>query len=604
MIKLTDYITKRLVEYGVKDVFMISGGGAMHLNDSVGKQEGLNYYCSHHEQASAIGAEGYARTNDKLGVVVVTSGPGGTNTVTGVIGQWLDSVPVLYLSGQVKQETTIESCRNIGLRQLGDQEINIVDVVRPVTKFAAIIDDPKKVRYLLEKAIYTATTGRPGPVWLDVPLNIQASLIDESQLNPYIPEKQPLSVDNLDDKINKTIEQLKKSKRPVIICGRGIRLSGKADEFIKLAKKLKIPLLGTFNGFDIVSSDNEFFVGRIGTVGTRAGNFALQNADLVLSIGSRNNIRQISYGWKSYARHAYKIFVDIDKAELEKPTVKPDLAVNADAGIFIEKLAKKIEDENLPDWKEWVQWCVERKIKYPIVLPEYKNIEKLVQPYYFTQTLTECLNKDNTVVAGNGSACVTLFQAGVVHEQQRLFWNSGCASMGYDLPAAIGACIANGKKTTICLAGDGSLMMNLQELQTAVHYNLPLKIFILNNCGYISIKQTQDSFFEGRYVACDKSCGVSFPDFEKLANGFGIKFETIDNHVNLADKIKNVLNHNGPVLCDVKLIPDYKFTPKLSSEKKPDGRMVSKPLEDMYPFLSREEFKNNMLVPEWNEQGD
>ena len=596
MIKVTDYITKRLVEYGVKDVFMISGGGAMHLVDSVGRQKGLRYVCPHHEQAAAIAAEGYSRVSGKIGVVVVTSGPGGTNTLTGVIGQWLDSVPCLYLSGQVKRETTIAAYPKLNLRQLGDQEINIADIVKPVTKYAAMVWNPNDIRYQLEKAVYLATHGRPGPVWLDIPLDIQASMVDERSLRGYEEKNEPVfQKAQIVKSVDETVGRLIRSKRPVIICGNGIRLSGKQNQFLALAEKLKIPLLATFNGFDLIPSEHKLFAGRIGTVGDRAGNFALQNADFVLSIGSRNNIRQVSYDWKSFARRAFKVFVDIDKAELLKPTVKPDIQINSDAGVFIDIMRSSLSKTKLPDWNGWLAWCRERKEKYPVVLPEYKKIKRFVQPYYFIQALTKNLTKDMTVVAGNGTACVTLFQAGIVRKGQRMFWNSGCASMGYDLPAAIGACIAGGKKKTICLAGDGSLMMNVQELQTVAHGKLPLKIFVLNNYGYISIKQTQDSFF-GKRVACDASCGVSFPDIRKVGEAFGLSTEVIESHVNIENKIKKILNSDRPCLCEVRLTPEYKFAPKLSSEKMPDGRMVSKPLEDMYPFLDRKEFIKNIIT--------
>ncbi len=604
MIKLTDYIVQRLIEYGIKHVFMISGGGAMHLNDSVGKRKGLAYICNHHEQASAIGAEGYARASGKLAVVVVTSGPGGTNTLTGVIGQWLDSVPVLYLSGQVKRETTIERCRDIGLRQLGDQEINIVDIVRPVTKFAAQINNPVEVKRLLEKAIYLATHGRPGPVWLDIPLDIQGAMIDEDTLNNYNSEEDLLMFDHDDFrlKVSQTVNLLKAADRPVFLAGNGIRIAGAAQSYRLLIEQMGIPVLSTFNGFDLIPTEHPQFVGRIGTVGDRAGNFALQNSDLLLSVGSRNNIRQISYNWETYARGAKKVIVDIDAAELKKPTIKPDLAIHADAGSFLQELSSQLYCKKLPSWDSWRDWCIERKKKYSVVLPEYEEASEFVNPYYFIKTLCECLENDAIVVAGNGTACVVLFQAGIVKEGQRFFWNSGCASMGYGLPAAIGACFAAGKKQVVCIAGDGSLQMNLQELQTVVQHDLPVKLFVLNNKGYISIKQTQDNFFSGRHTACDATCGVSFPDIRKIAAAYGLPSKIIIEQKTMKKEIQNILNAPGPLICEVRLADDYKFAPKLSSENKPDGRIVSKPLEDMYPFLDREEFRGNMLVPEWEPQ--
>jgi len=594
MIKLSDYVAKRLTEHGVKDVFMISGGGAMHLNDAVGKCKGLKYFCNHHEQASAIGAEGYSRVSDRLGVAVVTTGPGGTNTLTGVIGQWLDSVPALYISGQVKFSTTTASCPKVGLRQLGDQEINIVDIVKPVTKFAQMLTDPYQVKYVLDKAIHLATTGRPGPVWIDIPLNVQAAMIDERKLPVFKPEPARKPKD-LKSKAAKAVAMLRAARRPVIIAGHGIRIAGAQAGFEKLAAKLKIPVLATFGGFDLMPNSSPWFAGRIGTIGTRGGNFSLQNADLVISLGSRNNVRQVSYDWANYAHRAKKIVVDIDPAELAKPTVKPDLPVSADVGDFMAAMLAALPEGSAGDFTGWLAWCRERNRRYPVVLEEYKKLKSKVSPYHFIETLTAALKPATPVVAGNGSACVCLFQAGIVNKGQRIFWNSGCASMGYDLPAAIGACVGSGGKETVCLAGDGSIMMNLQELATVAHYKLPLKIFVLNNDGYVSIRQTQENFFQGRYVACDSRSGVGFPDFVSVGRSFGLKTEVIDSVKTMKAKIKRVLSAKGPVLCDVRLPAGHKFMPKLSSEKRPDGSMVSKPLEDMWPFLDRQEFQNNMI---------
>jgi len=596
MIKISDYIVQRLVEYGVKDVFMISGGGAMHLNDSVGTNESIRYICNHHEQASAIAAEGYARLSGKLSVVIVTSGPGGTNTITGVIGQWLDSVPVLYISGQVKRSTTIASCPDIPLRQLGDQEINIIDIVRPITKFAATIDNPIETGKLLDQAIYTAISGRPGPVWLDIPLDIQGAMVNEEEMLPYLIPRKDKSINGiLRSSVMETFQILQNAKRPAIIAGHGIRIAEATDIFHKLIIKLGIPVLSTFNGFDIMEYDNPLFIGRIGTIGNRAGNFVLQNCDVLLCLGSRNNIRQTGFEWSSFARKAIKIIVDIDKAELDKPTIRPDLAINLDVKPFLEELDANLNNYLLPDWIEWVQWCQERKANYPAVTTDMCRQSDNVNPYYFMKVLTESLEANAVVIAGNGTACVTLFQAGIVKKGQRYIWNSGCASMGYDLPAAIGACFAKGTGDIVCLAGDGSLQMNLQEMQTVVHHRLPIKIFVLNNEGYISIRQTQDSFFGGNRVACDNTCGVSFPNIAKIATAYGIPSVVIDKSENLREKIDQILNSPGPIICEVYLDPHCKFSPKASSERKPDGTMVSKPLEDMYPFLPRVEFNSNML---------
>ena len=577
-------------------MFMISGGGAMHLNDAIGKCKGLEYICNHHEQASAIGAEGYSRVSDRLGVVIVTTGPGGTNTLTGVIGQWLDSIPALYISGQVKYKTTKASCPEAGLRQLGDQEINIVDIVKPVTKFAQMLTDPYQVRYVLEKAIYTAMNGRPGPVWLDIPLDVQAALIDEEKLPGFTPETPAPGSSDVVIQAGKALEMLRAAKRPVIVAGHGIRLAGAQPLLEKLADALKIPVLTTFCGFDLLPNESPWFAGRIGTIGTRGGNFSLQNSDLVLSLGSRNNIRQVSYDWGNYAPRARKIVVDIDSAELIKPTIKPDLPVKADVGEFLAGLIAALPAGGAGDFSGWLAWCRERSRNYPVVLEEYKRLKTKVSPYHFVETLTGMLPADTAVVSGNATASICLFQAGIVKKGQRLFCNSGCASMGYDLPAAIGACVGSGRKEVVCLAGDGSLMMNLQELATVAHYRLPVKIFVFNNDGYISIKQTQENFFESRYTACGPRSGVGLPDFVKVGGAFGLHTEIIENVAEMGEKISRVLGFNGPALCDVRLPADHKFMPKLSSEKKPDGSMVSKPLEDMWPFLDREEFKKNMLT--------
>lgn len=595
MIKLTDYICNYLANLGVKDVFMISGGGAMHLVDSVGKHPKLKYYCPHHEQAAAIAAEGYARTSGKIGVVVVTSGPGGTNTLTGVIGQWLDSIPCLYLSGQVKKETTIEHYPKLNLRQIGDQEINIIDIVKPVTKYAVMVNDPKTIRYHLEKAIYLATHGRPGPVWLDIPLDVQSAQVDQAKLKGYKPDKnKPTEL-----KIDKFLKLLKTAQRPVVIAGHGIRISGSEKLFFSLIDRLNIPVVSTFNGFDLMPTNHPLFIGRLGTVGDRAGNFAVQNSDLIICLGTRNNIRQISYNWKSFGREAKKVVVDIDPAELVKPTLKADLPINADVKGFIKASLPRSSAIKSATWTKWLHWCQERKVKYPVVLPKYYQQKQLVNPYVFIKTLTEKLDAKAIVVAGNGTACVTLFQAGIVKIGQRMFWNSGCASMGYDLPASIGACIAANKEQVVCLAGDGSLQMNIQELQTVAYHQLPIKIFVLNNSGYISIRQTQESFFNKHYVACDTTCGVSMPDIIKVANAYGLKTKRIEGQDNLAKELKEVLEEKGPFVCEIMLMPDYKFSPKLASQKLPDGRMVSKPLEDLWPFLDRKEFKGNLLIKEW-----
>ncbi len=592
--RVTDYIFKYLADYGVKHVFLVTGGGAMHLNDALKNENRIKYFCTYHEQGAAIAAEGYARAKGSLAVVNVSSGPAVTNALTGVIGQWLDSVPVLYLSGQVKYETTIGSDpNNLSLRQLGDQEINVIEMVKGVTKYAKMITEPQSIKQELDKAVNLATTGRPGPVWLDIPLNVQGALIDEKSLSSEKINNSSLTIE--DDTVSSVINEIKKAKRPIFVAGHGIRIAKAEKEFIKLVDSLKIPVLSTFNGMDLISSKSDNFIGRIGTLGSRAGNFALQNADLIVFFGTRNNIRQISYNWSSFGKNAKKIIVDIDYAELNKKTIKGDIIIQSDAKDFINKLSAKVPKSFNID-KKWKEWCLLRKNKYPIVLREYKVSNKnSVNPYFFVEELTTMMSENAIIVAGNGSACVVLFQAGIVKSGQRFIYNSGCASMGYALPASIGASLAV-NRDVICITGDGSIQMNIQELQSIKHHKLPIKIFILNNQGYNSMKLTQTTFFNKNFIGCNESSGISFPDNSKLADLYGLKYFKIDSTSKMTDVIKKILSYSGGVLCEVMLTKDYVIAPKLTSERRPDGSMVTKPLEDLYPFLDRDEFLSNMIV--------
>ncbi|NDC40859.1 MAG: thiamine pyrophosphate-binding protein [Chitinophagia bacterium] len=598
MIKVTDYIVKRLEEYGIQHVFMVTGGGAMHLNDSFGKSQQIQCICNHHEQASAIAAEGYARMKQSLAVVNVTTGPGGLNTLNGVLGQWTDSVPVLYISGQVRYDTTVANYPGSQLRQLGDQEVDIVRVVSPLTKYATTITQPDHIVAELDKAIDIAISGRPGPVWIDVPMNIQGATFDETTAPAYIPAKDTATTSNINDSIQSLNELLAAASRPVIVAGHGIRLGQSIETFQRIATTLSIPILSTLNGFDINETESDLYIGTIGSIGSRAGNFALQNADLVIYLGTRNNIRQISYNYASVARAARKVAVDIDAAELSKPFMKYDLAIHADLKDFLTAWEQHMQpDPAKLEW--WRNWCLERKRRYPAVLESYKNLSDCINPYHFMEQLTLQLPDNATVVTGDATACICYFQAGRVRPGQRVIWNSGCASMGYDLPAAIGAATASGEDV-ICLAGDGSLQMNIQELMTVVHHQFPIKLFYLNNDGYISMKQTQDNFF-GKRIGADSPSGVSFPQIEKLAFAYGIPYQKIDSGDEADSKIQLVLNMKGPVICEVILPSQYAFAPKLSSERKPDGRLVTKPMEDMFPFLDREEFLENMIIDPINE---
>lgn len=599
MIRVADYIAKRIAQEGVKHVFMLTGGGAMHLNDAIGRCEDLTYICHHHEQACAMAAEGYARITGNLGVVCVTTGPGGTNTMTGLLGQWLDSIPTLYVSGQVRFDTTVAST-GLPLRQLGDQEANIVKIVESITKYAVMVTDPLSIRYHLEKAMTIARTGRPGPVWVDVPLNVQASLIDENDLQPYDPAEDVVSYDMalLEKQVDETIRRLQTAERPVILGGVGVRLANAHPEYVAMLEKLNVPVLNAWNAIDLLPNEHALYAGRPSTLGQRGANFVFQNSDLLLSVGCRLNVRQIGYTFASVARAAYKIVVDADATELQKPTLKPDLPIHADARLFIDLMNQKLDRQIIAPKSEWLEWSKERNQRYPVVLPEYREHTTPVNPYVFSEELGNHLSEGDVIVSSDGSACVVPIQAMPIKNGQRYVVNSGCAAMGYGLPASIGACIAHGK-TTICLEGDGSIQLNIQELQTVVHHQLPLKIFVFNNQGYLSIRTTQTNFFNGNLVGEGPRSGVTFPDLVKLATAYGIPAVAIRNLDEMSDIIQQVLQTPGPVLCDVHVVPDQLFMPRVSSAKLPDGRMVSKPLEDLFPFLEREEFLSNMLIPPW-----
>lgn len=586
--RVADYIADFFVENNITDVFTITGGGAMHLNDAFGHHPKLRCIYNHNEQACAIAAEGYARYCQKIAAVCVTSGPGGTNAITGVMGGWLDSIPMLIVSGQVKFTTTIKST-TLSLRQLGDQEFNIVDTVKTMTKYSVMIDNPNDIAYVLEKALFLAYNGRPGPVWIDIPLNIQSAIIDTDLLRHYnvlenINENPPELDLGLIDKI---IEKINSAKRPVIFAGTGIRSSGSYDIFQTLVKKLRIPVVTAWNAHDILPDINECYAGRPGTVGNRGGNFVTQFADLLIVLGSRLNIRQISYNWKNFAKNAYIIMVDIDLKELLKPTLKVDLPIYANVKNVIIKLIESTRE--IKDFSCWKDWAHSINKKYPVCLPEMRNENNPLNPYVFVDSLFNSLCDDDTVVCSNGSACVIGFQGAIIKKETRLFTNSGCAAMGYGLPAALGVAIKRGAKRTICIEGDGSLQMNIQELQTVFYNKLNIKLFVINNNGYHSIRQTQTNLFNEPLVGVCDGNGLSFPELERLAYAYKLPFIRIDSYKTHNQDILTALNHEGPVIVEVVVDTNQFFSPKLSSKQLPDGTMVSPSLEDMYPFLPEDE---------------
>ena len=599
--QVAEYIANRLADFGVRHVFMLTGGGSMFLNYAIGTHPKIKTVFNHHEQACAMAAEGYARVTNTPGVINVTTGPGGINALNGVFGAWTDSIPMLILSGQVKRETYIRTYDLVDLRQLGDQEADIISMVRGITKYAVTVNDPKTIRYHLEKAWHLSRTGRPGPCWLDIPIDVQSSKVDESTLDGFTSKPEPKSDSNkLTEAVLQTLDRLRNAQRPVILAGTGVRLAGAVNIFNEVVHKLNIPVATGWT-HDLIDSDDPVFCGRPGTIGTRPGNFAVQNSDVLLVIGSRLNIRQTGYAFKSFARAAYKIWVDVDPAELHRPTVQPDLPIISDAKDFLLEINRQLGNGKWETSKhvDWLAWCKERQARYPAVLPKHRVFNGRINPYHFIEVLFDHLDSDDVVVTGNATACVVSFQVAKIKLGQRLFSNSGSASMGYDLPAAIGAAIAREGRRVICLAGDGSLQLNVQELQTLAENKLPVKLFVLNNNGYLSIRTSQSGFF-GATIGEGPASGVSFPNLEHLAKAHGIAYTKLDRK-DFESPLQETLNASDSILCEVVLDPNQGFEPRQSSRQLQDGRIVSAPLEDMYPFLERGELLANLLISEWNE---
>lgn len=597
-IKVAQYIAEFLVAHGIEDCFMVTGGGAMHLDDALGHQDGLRCIFNHHEQACSIAAEGYTRMTGRLAAVCVTSGPGGTNAITGVMGGWLDSIPMFILSGQVKRETTIWSCPELNLRQLGDQEFNIVQSVSNMTKYAVMVTEPLQIAYHLEKALFLALDGRGGPAWLDIPLDVQGAVIEmeelihfDAQAEGLVHNAEPVQSGEIAAAAQTILQKIKEAKAPLILAGTGVRLGKAEDLLLKLIDKLKIPVVTAWNANDTVAWDNPFFAGMPGTVGTRPGNFAVQNCDLLLSLGCRLNIRMIGYNRFDFAKNAYKIVVDIDPMELQKPTICPDMPVNADVKDLLENmLAEDYQPQGTHE--AWTAWCRDLVQTYPVVLESYhRSDDGLVNPYVFMEKLFEKCTADERIICGNGSACVITFQACRIKQGQRMFTNSGCAAMGYGLPAALGVAVSDNSRRVVCIDGDGSVMMNIQELATIAYNHLDVKLIILNNNGYHSIRQTQTNLFKPPFIGIDQESGIGFPDFGKLAEAFGLQYFCIESEEDCDEVLDRAINCAGACICEALLDPKQNFAPKSSSKVLPDGKIVSPSLDDMAPFLDREEFE-------------
>lgn len=597
MLKLSDYVVKFLEDIGVNQVFILGGGGCMHLLDSFGRSKKINYTCVHHEQAAAMAAEAYSKLTNELSVVLVTSGPGSTNTLTGVLGAYLDSVPCMIISGQSKVKQTVYDADIKGLRQFGTQETNIIPIVESITKCAEFVSDPKMIKYQLKKCVYEATTGRPGPVWLDVPIDIQSCQINELDLRSYEIEEE-LEYEFCESDINYIIESIKNAERPVIIAGHGIRLSDCRDQLKKLVEEYKIPVVTSIMGIDVLPTEHFNNIGRIGIRGTRAGNFALQNADLVISVGCRLAVPTVGHEYELFARAAKIIVVDIDEVEHKKKTIKIDRFIKLDAKIFLEKfydLMKGLKDE-IKEYNTWISYCDKLKHKYPVCLSSYDNDKNGINYYKLVDSVSKRMNDDAIIISDAGSSFYIVSQGVSVKEKQRYITSGAIATMGFSLPASIGIAVDNLERQVVAITGDGSLQQNIQELATIKGMNLNIKMFIANNNGYYSIMHMQRRFFPDNYVGESEKSGLYFPKLSKIAEAYEIEYLYIDNISELSNKLEYIFTSKNPMIIEVRIDSEQIVSPVNAPKMMPDGKIVSAPLEDMYPFLSREEFKENMIV--------
>jgi acetolactate synthase-1/2/3 large subunit len=603
--KLSDYVLKFVADLGITNVFLVTGGGAMHLNQSLATETRITPICNSHEQASAICAEGYAKASHGLGVCMVTTGPGGTNAVTGVAGAWLDSTPTLFLSGQVKRpDRMFDSAtgKPLGMRQLGVQEVDICAIVGPITKYAVTVLEPNDIRYHLEKAVYLAMNGRPGPVWIDIPLDVQASPIDETKLrgfdsNEYAHADFIHGTANVPAEVQHAIEAFNACERPLLFAGNGIRLARAEAEFEELRKLLGVPTVATWCAADLVPSDDPTYVGRPGSVAARGANFALQNCDFLLAIGVRLDFAITGYAPHNLAREAYKIAVDIDAAELGKLHPYLQQPVCADAKAFLTELLKHKDKLKPRSIQAWLDRCADWKTRYPVVTDEHRKPEGLVSIFNLAEVLgTEVKPEDRLVVGNSGSGIEIYLLACPTLHSQRLYHTAGLGSMGYAIPMAIAVAIANPGREVIAVDGDGGFMFNIQELETIHRLQLPIKFFVLNNDGYSSIRASQAAYFGKASIGADSNTGMTIPNLSKVGASYGLGTYVIHDQTHLRDEVRKVLEMKGPVLCDVNVLPDEVRAPRLQSYQKPDGSFVSKPLEDLFPFLPREEFLANMIV--------
>ena len=592
-IRVADYIARILFEYGVRHVFSVIGGGAMYLNDAFGNDPGLKVIYNHHEQASAIAAESYARVNGVPAAVCVTTGPGGTNAITGVLCAWQDNIPMIVISGQVRYDTTVKST-GLQLRQFGEQEHDIVDTVKSITKYAVMITDPNSVRYHVEKAYYLAMQGRCGPVWLDIPLNIQGMTIETDEQNPFIPEERT----EVRFSSERLLRLLHQSERPLILAGSGVRAPGVYEKFRAFVERTRLPVLAATSNADILPVGHPLYFGNFGVFGGRPGNFLVQNADCLLVLGCRLSFKEIGFNYQQFAPDAVKIMVDADINELKKPTVKIDMPILAELSMFFDELLKK--ELSIHVISEWMEYGAVLKKRYPIYAEQAGVAMKPgVKPYYFYQEMRKYLKDDAILVAGNSASAVEQLQLGVEKEGQRLWGNVSCGTMGYDLPASLGAAVA-GKRQVVCVTGDGSIQMNIQELATIAGYELPVKLVIFSNGGYGALVQTQNNFFR-RLSGCTRSSGVFLPDFEKLAAAYGFPYVECSEKNEVPTALKQFFARDGFGICEVIEEPGQMIEPKQKSKALPDGTIFSPPISDLAPFLDKEEYEcySNFAAGAW-----
>jgi acetolactate synthase-1/2/3 large subunit len=603
--RVADYAMRFIADLGVRHVFVLTGGGAMHLNDALSRCPDLEYICNHHEQACAIAAEAYSKATNNLGVAMVTTGPGGTNAITGLAGAWLDSTPCLFLSGQVKRADRMYKPDGtpLGVRQRGIQEVDIVSIVQPLTKYAVTITVPSSIRYHLEKAIHLSRTGRPGPVWIDIPIDVQAAPIQEAALRSFDPMEIPLRVDDhLAEEVHEVIERLNRAERPLLLIGNGIRLSGAECEVLELVRALDIPVAATWMAMDLIGDGHHRFVGKPGTVAARGANFAIQNCDFLLSIGARLDLPVIGWSAAQFARAAHKVMVDIDPGELGKLAEFMNATICADAAVFMREILRQRDAIKPRDRGGWLRKCEDWKTRYPIVQAEHRAAEGRVSIYHLSEIIGEEVSPEDQVVSGSSGSAIEIFLfAFRARRGQRVFHTAGLGAMGFAIPASIGVCVGSGRKRTICVDGDGGFQLNIQELATIGHLQLPITFFILNNGGYASIRASQANFFGEASIGCSEATGVRLPDFQKVARAYGLSCAVIEDQSDLREQVRRVLRMPGPVVCDVKVIPDEVRAPRVTSVQGPDGSFVSKPLEDLWPFLDREEFEENMVVEPVND---